>query len=84
MKKAAKHKCLTAFRLQTSGVRDRTGDLRAMNPDLAFLSVCEQMVYTYQIKTYDARRSAAEAQASARRTSQLRIWLRAGHIWLRA
>jgi hypothetical protein len=41
--------------------RIRTCDLRIRNPFRAFVSIVTKMVYTCQIKTYDADRNVTEA-----------------------
>ena len=65
----------TAF--LTSDARNRTGDLRAMNPQGRLVSDCNKMVYNCKITTYDAGRAPSEAQKRPRSAAQLRAWLRA-------
>jgi len=45
-------------------------------PKVGVVSICEKMVYTCVLKTYDARRAPGEAQQSARRALLLRKLLR--------
>jgi len=55
--------------------RARTCNLQIDSPKGWFVSICVKMVYTCQIRTYEAGRSATEAHPKPKRADLLQILL---------